>query len=90
MPTWKNCVGVTHRESLQLGPSALLQGGLVSGFRARGYTADVINTPHAKSTASILVWSDRGRPTRRFSTLNQTPPPGFETVGEMHRGHPNP
>ena len=81
MPTYMNCNGFSHRDTLQLGLGALLGGGLVSAFRARGFAAEAVNKPTAKAKSCILIWMDGG-PTH-FETFDPKPDAPEEYRGEF-------
>lgn len=73
-----NCAGVSRRDCLQLGLSALLGGGLATALRARTSDAKSI-APKAKSC--ILIWMDGG-PTH-YETFDPKPEAPAEIRGEF-------
>ncbi len=73
-----NCSGVTRRDCLQLGLTALLGGGLATALRARAADGRTI-APQAKSC--ILIWMDGG-PTH-YETFDPKPDAPVEFRGEF-------
>ena len=76
-PTF-NCSGVTRRDCLQLGLTALLGGGLATAFRAQAGEARTIK-PQAKSC--ILIWMDGGP--SHYETFDPKPDAPVEFRGEF-------
>jgi hypothetical protein len=74
----KNCAGVSRRDCLQLGLSAILGGGLATALRARTLDAKTV-APKAKSC--ILIWLDGG-PTH-YETFDPKPEAPVEIRGEF-------
>ncbi|MDY3554940.1 DUF1501 domain-containing protein [Gemmata sp. JC717] len=81
MPFHTNCAGYSRRDSLQLGLGALLGGGLLTAFRARGLAAEAVNAPAARAKSCILIWMDGG-PTH-FETFDPKPDAPEEYRGEF-------
>jgi hypothetical protein len=75
MPLRTNCAGITRRDSLQLGLTTLLGGGLANALRAR----ETANEPAAKSC--ILIWMDGGP--SHFETFDPKPDAPVEFRGEF-------
>ncbi len=80
MTVFKNCEGITRRDSLRLGLGTLLGGGLVDALRARGMAAQSSATG-AAAKACILIWMDGG-PTH-FETFDPKPTAPAEIRGEF-------
>jgi hypothetical protein len=72
MAIFRNCEGVTRRESLSLGLGALLGGGLTGALRAR--------QPSSPPTSCILFWLDGGP--SHFETFDPKPDAPAEIRGE--------
>ena len=68
MPRRATCAGPTRRDSLHLGLTTLLGGGLATALRARA-TEPRASAPRAKNC--ILVWMDGG-PTH-YETFDPKP-----------------
>src|ERR1700744_1019514 len=77
MPIHTNCAGVSRRDCLQLGLTALLGGGLATALRARAAVPGI--APQAK--ACILTWQDGG-PTH-YETFDPKPDAPSEFRGEF-------
>src|SRR5947208_11141837 len=76
MPPLTNCEGVSRRDCLQLGLTALLGGGLATALRARAADGGV-----AQAKACILIWQDGG-PTH-YETFDPKPDAPSEIRGEF-------
>jgi len=74
----KNCNGVSRRDCLQLGLTALLGGGLATALRARAADGRTI-APQAKSC--ILIWMDGGP--SHYETFDPKPDAPVEFRGEF-------
>ena len=80
MTVYRNCTGVTRRDSLRLGLGTLLGGGLVDALRIKGMAAREATTG-AAAKACILIWMDGG-PTH-FETFDPKPDAPTEIRGEF-------
>ena len=76
MPPITNCEGVSRRDCLQLGLTALLGGGLATTLRARAADGGA-----AQAKACILIWQDGG-PTH-YETFDPKPGAPSEIRGEF-------
>jgi hypothetical protein len=76
MPAHTNCAGVSRRDCLQLGLTALLGGGLATALRARA-----AEPGGAQAKACILIWQDGG-PTH-YETFDPKPGAPSEIRGEF-------
>jgi hypothetical protein len=73
-----NCAGVTRRDCLQLGLTALLGGGLATALRARASSG---SASPAQAKSCILIWMDGG-PTH-YETFDPKPDAPAEIRGEF-------
>jgi hypothetical protein len=80
MAQHRNCNGVSRRDCLQLGLSALLGTGLVDTLRLRGQAGDP-QANRGRPTSCILIWMDGG-PTH-FETFDPKPEAPSEIRGEF-------
>ena len=74
MKTWTNCEGISRRDSLRIGLTTLLGGGLATALRAR-------ESSPAPAKACILIWQDGG-PTH-YETFDPKPAAPVEIRGEF-------
>ena len=74
------CSGVTRRDCLQLGLTAMLGGGLATAMRARAASPQGV-APTSQAKACILIWMDGG-PTH-FETFDPKPDAPEEYRGEF-------
>lgn len=81
MGIWKNCEGITRRDSLKLGLGGLFGAGLVDALRLRGLTAESVAGMAPTAKNCILVWMDGG-PTH-FETFDPKPDAPAEIRGEF-------
>jgi len=79
MARWTNCAGITRRDCLQVGLTALLGGGLATALRAR--STEKTDKPEARATSCILIWMDGG-PTH-YETFDPKPLAPSEYRGEF-------
>lgn len=82
---WKNCEGLTRRDSLQLGLGGLVAGGLsgVLGARADAADAPPLDRRHAtRADACILVWQDGGP--SHYETFDPKPDAPVEIRGSYN------
>jgi len=82
--TWKNCEGLTRRDSLQLGLGGVIAGGLSGALNAcnseaRGSESDGPIRPAAQADACILVWQDGGP--SHYETFDPKPDAPVEIRG---------
>ena len=77
----RNCDGTTRRDCIQFGIGALLGGGLVTGLRVRGESAQQDKGPAPTANRCILIWMDGG-PTH-FETFDPKPDAPSELRGEF-------
>lgn len=86
MSAYRNCEGVTRRNCLQLGLSALLAGGFTDLLRLRGQAAQ---TPAARGkggkrlTSCIFIWMDGGP--SHYETFDPKPGAPREIRGEFQQ-----
>ena len=79
--TRRNCQGITRRNSLQLGLSALLGTGLVDLLRMRSLAATSSASNARANTSCILVWLDGGP--SHYETFDPKPDAPAEIRGEF-------
>lgn len=80
MAITRNCQGITRRDTLQLGLSGLLAGGLVGALRASAQGAGT--TPLRRSAkACILIWMDGGP--SHYETFDPKPQAPVEIRGQF-------
>jgi hypothetical protein len=80
MSQYRNCVGVTRRDCLQIGLTAFVGAGLTSMLRLQAQAAP--SAPRqAKAKSCILIWMDGG-PTH-FETFDPKPDAPAEIRGEF-------
>lgn len=80
MSSYRNCEGITRRNTLRLGLSAILGGGLVQALRLRGEAAQPARNK-ATAKSCILIWMDGG-PTH-IETFDPKPEAPAEIRGEF-------
>lgn len=76
-----NCEGMTRRDSLQLGLSALGGGALTSLLRMRAQAAPNSSVGSTADTRCILIWLDGGP--SHFETFDPKPEAPVEIRGEL-------
>lgn len=79
--TWKNCEGLTRRDSLQLGLGGLIAGGLTGALGARARASDAPHGDRRQATADacILIWQDGGP--SHYETFDPKPDAPVEIRG---------
>ncbi len=77
MSWFRNCDGVSRRDSLKLGLGGLIAGGLVGGLRARA-SAPLLNITR-QADACILIWMDGGP--SHYETFDPKPEAPLEIRG---------
>jgi len=73
-----NCEGFTRRDSLKLGLSGLISGGLVGALRS---TAAAAVSPNRQAKACILIWMDGGP--SHYETFDPKPDAPQEFRGQF-------
>jgi hypothetical protein len=82
MTRYRNCTGVTRRNCLQLGLSAILGGGLVDALRLRAVAAEE-TAKSSRPTSCILVWLDGGP--SHYETFDPKPDAPFDIRGQFEQ-----
>lgn len=80
--TWKNCEGLTRRDSLRLGLGGLVSGGLAGTLAARANAEATLGGERgqSKADACILIWQDGGP--SHYETFDPKPEAPVEIRGE--------
>jgi hypothetical protein len=81
MSIQRNCQGISRRDTLQLGLSGLLAGGLVGALRATATAADPGSSLRRRAKACILIWMDGGP--SHYETFDPKPQAPVEIRGEF-------
>jgi hypothetical protein len=81
MASQKNCIGMTRRDSLQLGLGAVLGGGLAHLLRLQAHASDDVPAPPVRARSCILIWMDGG-PTH-YETFDPKPSAPAEIRGQF-------
>ena len=84
MAIYRNCEGITRRDSLRLGLSTLLGGSLPNLLRLRAEASEaakLAGQPTRRATSCILIWMDGGP--SHFETFDPKPEAPVEIRGEL-------